>query len=208
MWFKPWRITTIFVVLDIIALIVQIFGVLKASGQNVPLDQVLDGLHIYMGGVGFQELFILIFCLMAFRCSPSSPPRQPGRPHSAVHHLRRPPPHLREFPPQPSLCCRRDADRLGADPHRLPHHRVCPGPGQPIPNQEAYQYCLDSLPMLVALVLFNVIHPGRIMPGKKSDMPGFRERRRQRKASKLNEGRNGSYDSSARERGPRFPDCP
>jgi len=51
-----------------------------------------------------------------------------------------------------------------------------------IPNQEAYQYCLDSLPMLVAIVLFHFVHPGRVMPGKESDMPGFSERRRLRKA--------------------------
>lgn len=40
-----------------------------------------------------------------------------------------------------------------------------------IPNHEAYQYCLDSLPMFIALVLLNFCHPGRIMPGKESDFP-------------------------------------
>jgi len=39
-------------------------------------------------------------------------------------------------------------------------------------------YCLDSLPMLVALVLLNITHPGSIMPGKEGDMTG-------RKGSKL-----------------------
>ena len=48
-----------------------------------------------------------------------------------------------------------------------------------IPNHEAYQYCLDSLPMLVALVLFNIIHPGRIMPGKESDLPSRKARKLQ-----------------------------
>ena len=47
-----------------------------------------------------------------------------------------------------------------------------------IPNHEAYQYCLDSLPMFVALVLFNVVHPDRIMPGKESDLPSRKERKR------------------------------
>ena len=31
--------------------------------------------------------------------------------------------------------------------------------------------------MLVALVLFNVVHPGRIMPGKESDFPSRKERK-------------------------------
>lgn len=46
-----------------------------------------------------------------------------------------------------------------------------------IPNHEAYQYCLDSLPMFVALVLLNICHPGRIMPGKESDFPNRKVRK-------------------------------
>ena len=46
-----------------------------------------------------------------------------------------------------------------------------------IPNHEAYQYCLDSLPMLLALVLLNVVHPGRLMPGEESDIPGRKQRK-------------------------------
>ena len=46
-----------------------------------------------------------------------------------------------------------------------------------IPSHEAYQYCLDSLPMLLALVLLNVVHPGRLMSGKESDMPSRKQRK-------------------------------
>lgn len=46
-----------------------------------------------------------------------------------------------------------------------------------IPNHEAYQYCLDSLPMLLALVLLNLVHPGRIMKGKASDLPSRKDRK-------------------------------
>ena len=38
-------------------------------------------------------------------------------------------------------------------------------------------YCLDSLPMLTALVLLNVVHPGNVMPGKESDLPSRKERK-------------------------------
>jgi hypothetical protein len=31
--------------------------------------------------------------------------------------------------------------------------------------------------MLIALVLFNIVHPGRIMSGKESDIPGRKERK-------------------------------
>jgi hypothetical protein len=46
-----------------------------------------------------------------------------------------------------------------------------------IPRHEAYQYCLDSLPMLCALVILNVFHPGRIMPGEESNLPSRKERK-------------------------------
>ena len=32
--------------------------------------------------------------------------------------------------------------------------------------------------MFIALVLFNIYHPGRIMPGKESDLPSRKERKR------------------------------
>lgn len=59
-----------------------------------------------------------------------------------------------------------------------------------IPNHEAYQYCLDTLPMLLALVLLNAVHPGRLMPGKDSDMPSRKQRKKMNnytKASLLEE---------------------
>lgn len=46
-----------------------------------------------------------------------------------------------------------------------------------IPNHEAYQYCLDSLPMLLALIALNIVHPGRIMNGKESDIPSRKARK-------------------------------
>lgn len=47
-----------------------------------------------------------------------------------------------------------------------------------IPLHEAYQYCLDSLPMLLALVILNIAHPGRIMPGTESEVPSRKERKK------------------------------
>lgn len=46
-----------------------------------------------------------------------------------------------------------------------------------IPNHEAFQYSLDSLPMLIALMLLNVVHPGQVMRGQESDIPGRKERK-------------------------------
>jgi hypothetical protein len=46
-----------------------------------------------------------------------------------------------------------------------------------IPTHEAYQYCLDSAPMICSLVILNVFHPGRIMPGGDSNLPSRKERK-------------------------------
>jgi hypothetical protein len=46
-----------------------------------------------------------------------------------------------------------------------------------IHRHEAYQYCLDSLLMLIGSTLFNVVHPGRIMPGVAHDLPSRKDRK-------------------------------
>ena len=38
-------------------------------------------------------------------------------------------------------------------------------------------YIFDSTPMEIALILYLVFHPGRLMPGKESDFPSRRERK-------------------------------
>lgn len=46
-------------------------------------------------------------------------------------------------------------------------------------------YAFDTVPMLIALVLFNIVHPGAVMPGKKSDFPSRKERKAARKEAKV-----------------------
>ena len=56
----------VFVMLDVVAFIVQVYGAASAAAvRDAPPDAVLRGLHIYMGGVAIQLLFILIFCTFA-----------------------------------------------------------------------------------------------------------------------------------------------
>jgi hypothetical protein len=47
-----------------------------------------------------------------------------------------------------------------------------------IPNHEAYQYSLDSLPMFLASVALNIVHPARVMPGSESDLPSRKQRKK------------------------------
>ena len=64
---KAWHYGTTFVILDIFAFIVQIIGAAKAANPKATLDDVMSGLHIYMGGVGIQQIFIFGFCVVVLR---------------------------------------------------------------------------------------------------------------------------------------------
>jgi hypothetical protein len=41
----------------------------------------------------------------------------------------------------------------------------------PIPFTDAYFYALDALPMFLALLVMNVVHPGRVLVGPESEFP-------------------------------------
>ena len=64
-----------------------------------------------------------------------------------------------------------------------------------IPNHEAYQYCLDTLPMLLAFILFNVVHPGRIMRGTDANIPSRKVRKQTGAVSKISHQEGAPIDS-------------
>ncbi|KAK4076571.1 uncharacterized protein Triagg1_4174 [Trichoderma aggressivum f. europaeum] len=152
---RVWRVKAqhfgfVFVLLDIVSFVIQVYGAAKATAKDAPTDKVLQGLHIYMAGVGIQQLFILIFCLFALRLL---------------------------FLLSPGVLLLYTQFVVLALISLRIIFRICEyaqGLDSSIPLHEAYQYALDSLPMLLALVAFNAIHPGRIMRGSKSDLPSFR----------------------------------
>lgn len=57
----------VFVTLDIIAFLVQLGGASLTSNTDNETKTVLLGLHIYMGGIGMQEFFILCFLGLAIQ---------------------------------------------------------------------------------------------------------------------------------------------
>jgi hypothetical protein len=59
------RFSLYFVWLDIIAFLVQLGGGMIVSGTNVKPKTLQLGIHIYMGGIGLQQFFILIFTGLA-----------------------------------------------------------------------------------------------------------------------------------------------
>ncbi|KAK1149810.1 hypothetical protein N8T08_003361 [Aspergillus melleus] len=145
---KPWRFGLFFVILDIIAFIVQVYGAAQAAGNHITYEKQMEGLHIYMGGVGVQQLFVLLFvaCAISFHRKVIRQRRSDGKQGLLLLYV--------------LYAC------LALITMRI-IFRLCEysqGLKSKIPRHEAYQYCLDSVPMLISLVALNVVHPGRIMP--------------------------------------------
>ncbi|PWY79248.1 hypothetical protein BO70DRAFT_338439 [Aspergillus heteromorphus CBS 117.55] len=159
---RPWHFGLFFVVLDVIAFIIQVYGAAQAAGNNVAYSVEMTGLHIYMGGVGVQQLFVLVFvvCAVLFNRKIRLQRRSDATQALLLLYVL-------------YVCLALITMRI--------IFRLCEyaqGLDSSIPQHEAYQYCLDSLPMLLALVLLNVVHPGRVMPGPESDMPSRKMRKR------------------------------
>ncbi|KAL8727510.1 MAG: hypothetical protein Q9181_005682, partial [Wetmoreana brouardii] len=136
---------------------------------------------VYMGGVGFQEFFILVFAYIAFRFSQQIKQENQSRLSQALLLL------YAEYVVLVLITVSWPiADRPSRNLHSLTVQQVriifrlveySSGLDSTIPHHEAYQYVFDTLPMFLASVVFNIVHPGRIMPGKESDFPGRKERK-------------------------------
>lgn len=133
-----------------------------ASGNNVPNSQVLRDLHIYQGGVALQQMFIFLFVAASIKFHRTFARESP--PEKKAQALRL----LYTVYTVLALITLRILFRIA---------EYSKGLTSTIPNHEAYQYCLDSLPMLIALVLFNIVHPGKIMACKESEFPSRKERK-------------------------------
>ncbi|KIW50746.1 hypothetical protein PV05_09534 [Exophiala xenobiotica] len=160
-----WRFGLYFVMLDVVAFIIQVYGAASAEQESTSVSQTLQGLHIYMAGVGIQQLFILIFVFFATQLHRALLRGEGLDRHSQKQALRL----LYTVYAVLALITLRIVFRLCEYSNGL---------DSTIPNHEAYQYCLDSLPMLLAFILLSIVHPCRIMPGKECEIPSRRERKK------------------------------
>ncbi|CZS96245.1 related to phospholipid-translocating ATPase [Rhynchosporium graminicola] len=159
---KGIKIAKIFVWLDVLSFFTQVGGGVLIEPTNSAKVQMM-GIHIYMGGIGFQELCILIFTAIAVRFAVTmsrlerSNQIMDGKPKWRTL--------LSVLFAALILITIRIIFRMvefasGLDPAK-----------NPIPYHEAYFMVLDALPMLVAGVLFNIVHPGRVLRGEGSEFP-------------------------------------
>ncbi|EED22970.1 conserved hypothetical protein [Talaromyces stipitatus ATCC 10500] len=161
LWRVPaWRFGYYFVFLDIVAFIVQVYGAASAEVNNTNTTKILRGIHIYMGGVAIQQFFIFGFCAFAYE-------------------------FWRTILEQKKTT---EGDNTASTDLSLQSGFtllyalilvliLISGLQSTIPNHEAYQYCFDSLPMLLAFIILSVVHPGAVMRGSASDLPARKKRK-------------------------------
>lgn len=108
----------------------------------------MQGIRIYMAGIGIQQCFVLLFSFVLYKLY-RAPKNRDGK--GATQH------RIWLLYVVLALISIRIVFRM------IEYSR---GVDSDISRQEFYMYSFDSIPMLVALWLFNVFHPGRSVSGK------------------------------------------
>jgi hypothetical protein len=160
--FSPSMLALIFVTLDIVSFAIQIVGGGMAGPGASPESQK-KGLDIYMGGIGMQEGFIVLFLGLVVKF------------------------HLDQL--QSERVGRVPADRMAGWKwmiwalygcllaitiriiYRLVEFSAGLGHSNPLPSNEPLLYVLESAPMWLAILIWNIVHPGRFIHGEGSKMP-------------------------------------
>jgi RTA1 like protein len=159
------KVAFIFVWLDFLSFIIQLIGSFAAS-PGAPPDQIQSGLHIYMGGIGIQEFWILI--VLALAVSLWLEIRKVERSASGLR-----------FEQQRGW--RKVLITVYAVLvlitvrviFRLAEFSGGVGTSNPLPHEEAYFYCLDAVPMALATGLLTAVHPGTLFRGPYSEFPSL-----------------------------------
>lgn len=160
--FSPSILALIFVTLDILSFIIQLVGG-GMAGPGASPEAAKKGLDIYMGGIGMQEGFIALFLGLVVKF------------------------HLDQL--QAERARRLAADKMSGWRwmvsalyfsllaitvriiYRLAEFSGGLGHSNALPSNEPLLYVLESAPMWLAVLVWNIIHPGRYIHGEDAKMP-------------------------------------
>ncbi|KAI8679366.1 hypothetical protein NCS57_00214600 [Fusarium keratoplasticum] len=172
-YFLPWRsilgmpaatLAAIFVGLDIVSFIVQLIGG-SMAGPGAPPQEQQRAIHIYMGGIGLQEFFIVLFVGLCIRFQ------------TKMHKLKGPGGFKDFITSSWGMLITALYFSLAMISIRIIYRLIefsgGMGEDNALVTHEIYFYLLEAVPMFLALLVFNFVHPGRIMTGPHSDMPGL-----------------------------------
>lgn len=166
------KFALLFVSLDIVAFLIQLIGGTMASGRHP--EKLETGLHIYMTGIALQQAFILFFLsfaisfhrrMLKLECEGvlDQKNKRPWRPllYTLYASL--------------ALITTRIIFRLV---------EYSAGVSSPIPTHEAFFYSLEAFPMVLALFIMNITHPGRTFVGPDADFPKKTRQQKEEKEAK------------------------
>ncbi|KAI4595318.1 hypothetical protein KJ359_006992 [Pestalotiopsis sp. 9143b] len=152
-----------FVGADVLTFIVQGAGGIMAS-PGAGADTIKTGLNVYLAGMGFQQFFILLFLWLMIefhiRCNSWGPG---GAASYGAGKRSWKPLHFALYGTLTAITVRII--------YRIAEYAGGIKPSNPIPFHEEYSYALDCFPMMVALLILAVWHPGRFLVGPGSEFP-------------------------------------
>ncbi|KAK5733506.1 hypothetical protein LTR17_009623 [Elasticomyces elasticus] len=162
-WFlSPSILALIFVTLDIASFVIQLVGG-GMAGPGASAESQQKGLHIYMGGIGMQEGFIVLFLGLVIKF------------------------HLDQL--RAERTGRLSADKIAGWRWliwalygcllaitiriicRLAEFSAGLSTSNPLPSNEAVLYILESTPMWLAILVWDIVHSGRFFRGEDAKMP-------------------------------------
>ncbi|KAI1610971.1 RTA1 domain-containing protein [Exophiala viscosa] len=150
-----------FVSLDFVSFIIQLIGG-SWAGPTAPAAKQLQGIHIYMGGIGLQQFFILIFVGFGVKFQ-----------REMLELERRGVPAKKKWRGLLYTLY----TTLGLITVRIIFRLVQFSAGDtasnPLVSSEALFYILEAVPMVFAVLCFNIKHPGSVLVGPDSELPGF-----------------------------------
>ncbi|MCJ1357595.1 MAG: hypothetical protein MMC33_007591 [Icmadophila ericetorum] len=152
-----------FVSLDFVSFVIQLVGGAQA-GPNSPPAVILKAVHIYMGGIGLQEFFIVVFMGLAikFHVEILALEKRGMLAGSGKQNWRR---LLFTLYASLMLITIRILFRL------LEFSSGKTSGANPLVSHEAYFYVFDAVPMFFALLTVNATHPGKVLVGTDSILP-------------------------------------
>jgi hypothetical protein len=180
-YIRPRTLSTVFVLLDVAAFVVQLVGGASA-GPTASAEQRQRGINIYMGGIAFQQLAVVVFATLCVVFAKemsrierkeaaggrTSRSRQRGL-FPLLRQQRGWRPLLFSLFLGLSMITVRIVYRLiefSADGSDDPHPAIAA-----LSTQESWFYVLEAVPMAVAMIGFAIWHPGRAMNGVDEEFP-------------------------------------
>ncbi|KAM0297977.1 hypothetical protein ACHAPM_009259 [Fusarium culmorum] len=170
---KAVRMTLLFVWLDVILFLVQGTGGVMLSNTDADSDTIDIGMKVYMAGVALQLAVVLVFSgitvFFYFKLRQLEG-RSMGRMKWLIWTM-----VVVLMLIVVSILCPFTCYQADKVKTRIVYRLVEFGPGVNAHNtlliHEGYPLGLDATPILIALVLLNIMHPGFVLRGPESEFP-------------------------------------